>query len=193
MKLSLRSLGQTACALVLILFGAGCGGKTQEYYQLNAATSGGASRSGGMSVGVGPISLPAYVDRSELVYQSGDNSFQVPGNASWIGSLHENVTRVLVENLGSDLGSANVVTYPWPAGVTPTYSVSADVRQFHAISGDDAILEVAWRVRAGDRVTHHGVDTFREPIQGDGYSAVVAAESRLLAQFAQRIARSLGR
>ncbi len=192
LKTSIHRSLPGACALLLLLFaGAGCGGSAQEYYRLSAAPAGADHRSGGVHIGVGPISLPAYVDRAELVYQSSDNRFEVPANAHWVGSLRENVARVLADDLGTALHSGRVALYPWPAGAQPDYTVSADIRQFHGISGDDAILEVSWHLKANGHTIRQSRDTLREPIQGDGYNAVVAAESRLLEQFAARIARSI--
>jgi uncharacterized lipoprotein YmbA len=181
-------------ALVAAFLLAGCGSK-QEYYRLSAesaATSGGGDRS--ISLGVGPIALPSYIDRSELVFQSGPNEFQIPPNVSWAGSLEENIAAVLARDLQEQLGAREVLTYPWPSGRAPTRRVTLDIRQFHAISGSDAILDLDWRVQNSSGGTlAHGSGRFRESIQGDGYAAVVAAESRLLAQCAAAIAQSLTR
>ncbi|MEO6872079.1 MAG: PqiC family protein [Chthoniobacterales bacterium] len=183
-----------ALALIAALLLGGCGSK-QEYYRLSAepaATSGGGDRS--VSLGVGPIALPSYIDRSELVFQSGPNEFQIPPNVSWAGSLQDNIAAVLARDLQAQLGAREVLTYPWPSGRTPARRVALNVRQFHGISGSDAILEVDWRIQTSSGGTiAHGSGSFREPIQGDGYAAVVAAESRLLADCAAAIAKSLGR
>ncbi len=181
-----------ALALFVSLLLAACGSQ-QEYYRLSAepasaATGGGSS----LSLGVGPISLPAYIDRSELVFQSGPNEFQVPPNVSWAGSLPENIASVLARDLQAQLGAREVVAYPWPAGRAPRRRVALDVRQFHGISGSEAILDAAWRIEdSSGGIISRGSGTFREPIHGDGYGPVVAAESRLLAQCAAAIARGL--
>lgn len=182
-----------ALALVTALLLASCGSK-QEYYRLSAeeaaSSGGGGSRS--ISLGVGPIALPGYIDRSELVFESGPNEFQVPPNVSWTGSLQENIAAVLARDLRAQLGAREVLAYPWPSGRAPARRVALDVRQFHGISGSDAILDTAWRIEdSSGHTIKHGSGSFREPIQGDGYAAVVAAESRLLAQCAAAIAHDL--
>jgi uncharacterized lipoprotein YmbA len=179
-----------------VLFGAllclsGCGGK-ERYFRLSSdgpailpAT--------GLLVLVGPVTLPTYVDRAELVFQSSDNQFQVPSNVHWTGSLQENFTRVLATDLGRRLHSGNVLIFPGPPTLKPRYQVVVDVRQFHAISGGDAVLDVAWRVQIPQtgEIIHRQNGSFRERIAGDGYAPVVAAESRLVAQLAQAVGRSL--
>ncbi len=68
-----------------------------------------------------------------------------------------------------------------------------DVRQFHAVSGGDAVLDVSWRFEAPEtrRVLRRENGSFHEKIIGDGYEPVVAAESRLVEQLAEVISRSL--
>ena len=179
----------TAGVFALLL--AGCGSK-QEYYRLSAAPPAATQGGSSLSLGVGPISLPSYIDRSELVFQSGPNEFQIPPNVSWAGSLQENIAAVLARDLQAELGAKEILTYPWPAGRSPRRRVVLEVRQFHGISGSEAILETGWRIEdASSQTIYRGSGAFREPIEGDGYGAVVAAESRLLEQCASTIAKSL--
>lgn len=178
--------------LALVAGLSGCGGSAQKYYQLG---SDGPAPTGttGLSVGIGPVNLPGYVDRAELVFQSGPNEFQVPADAHWTGGLKENISRVLAANLGRRLHSGNVLAFPWNPDAKLRYQVAVDVSQFHAISGEGAILEVSWRVLSADGKTsiRRGNGSFHEPIVGDGYAAVVLAENRLLAQLADSMAGSL--
>ncbi len=180
-------LALVACACLTA-----CGGAAQKYYQLNAD---GAAPTGttGLSVGVGPVSLPSYVDRAELVFQSGPNEYQVPADAHWAGGLKENISRVLAEDLGRRLHSGNVLSFPWNPGAKLRYQVAVDVGKFHAISGQGAVLEVSWRVlnSDGSSTIRRGNGAFHEPIVGDGYDAVVTAENNLLAQLADSMAGSL--
>ena len=179
-------------ALLVGLLLSACG-STQQYFRLSAEDS--AAIHGGqsaISLGVGPISLPSYIDRSELVFQSGPNEFQIPPNVSWAGSLQANIASVLARDLQTQLGAREILTYPWPSGRAPHRRVALDIRQFHSISGSGAILDTAWRIEDSSGATiARGGGVFHEPINGDGYGPVVAAESRLLAQCAAAIARSL--
>ena len=180
--------------LVAVVSLSACGGAAQKYYRLSAD---GAAPTGttGLSVGVGPVSLPGYVDRAELVFQSGPNEFQVPANAHWTSGLKENVSRVLAADLGQRLHSGNVLSFPWNPGAKLRYQIAVDVRLFHAISGEGAVLDVSWRVLSSDgsSLIRRGNSVFHEPIVGDGFGAVVTAEDHLLAQLADAMASSLQR
>lgn len=179
-------------SLALLL--AGCGGGKEKFYRLSAvdaAATGGSSPSG-LSVAVGPVLLPSYLDRPELVFANGPNEFQVPSNALWIGSLQENISRTMAADLGLALHSRNVRA-ALGAGFTPRYRVPLEIKQFHGISGQEAILDLSWRIQSGasGRTISRHSGSFRARIVGDGYAPLVAAESDLLAQAARSIAASL--
>lgn len=179
------------CALPGLL--AACGGAGENYYRLNptAAAASGAS-GGGPSVVIGPVSLPSYIDRTEIVFANGPNEFQIPSNALWAGSLQENISRTVAADLGRLLGSSQVRA-GLETGARPRYRVALDIRQFHGISGQEAILDLSWRIQSGasGATISRQSGSFREPIIGDGYGPLVTAESRLLEQAAAAIAKSL--
>ena len=166
----------------------------ETYYRLSADGSV-PSMAKGIALGVGPINLPAYIDRGELVFQSEDHRFEIPYEHRWAGSLRETTTLVLGTNLARRLDTGNLYLYPWDPAAPVRYQVQVNVRQFHAVSGGDAILQAAWRVedKQGNSPVLRKTGNFTEPVRGDGYDAVVAAESRLLAQLADAIAATFPR
>ena len=172
---------------------AGCGGAKQKYYRLSADGPAPVGTSG-LSVGVGPVTLPGYLDRAELVFQSTANEFQVPLDAHWTGTLKDNVSAVLAEDLGKRLGSGNVVAFPWNNALKLRRTVAVDISQFNSISGQGAVLNVSWRIldADGNLLSRHNA-SYQERVAGDGYDAVVSAESRLLSRLADDLAASLRR
>ncbi|HEY5892106.1 MAG TPA: PqiC family protein [Chthoniobacterales bacterium] len=161
----------------------------ERYYQLRADGPASTNTSG-VAIGVGPVTLPDYVDRPELVFQNSEYRFEIPLGHRWTGSLRDTTTRVVGTNLARRLNTGNFWLYPWPAGSSIRYQIAVDVRRFHAVSEGDAVLEAVWTVadlRSGRIVTRQS-GTFTEPLAGDGYDSVVAAESRLLAQLTDSIA-----
>ncbi|HEY3663271.1 MAG TPA: PqiC family protein, partial [Chthoniobacterales bacterium] len=148
----------------------------------------------GLSVAIGPVSLPSYLDRAEVVFATGPNEFQVPADALWIGSLKDNISRTVAADLGRLLGSGNVRSGP-EARARPRYRIALDIRKFHGVSGQGAILDLSWSIQDGNSsqlLSRHSA-VFHEQIVGDGYGPLVAAESRLLEQCAAAIAASLHR
>lgn len=180
------------CLCVSALLAA-CGGAKEKSYRLSAsgaaATGGTAS---GLSVAIGPVSLPSYIDRPEVVFANGPNEFQVPSDALWLGSLRENIIRSVAANLGGILRSSNVRS-SLQSGTKARYRVALDIKQFHGISGQEAILQLSWQIQDGasGQTISRQSGNFREPIVGDGYGPLVKAESRLLEQASRAIAASL--
>ena len=111
---------------------------------------------------IGPLVLPSYVDRAELVFQSGPNQFEIPAKALWAGAIQDNFGQVLATDIGRHLASGNVVSNPAPGDARFRYRVSVTVRQFHAISGEGAILDAAWRVE--DASTRQGATSWRREL-----------------------------
>lgn len=182
-----KSLALLATAWLL----AGCGAKDQ-YFRLSA-TGPATTKPTGLTVAIGPVTLPTYVDRAELVFQSGPNQFEIPAKVRWAGALPENFAQVLATDIGLHLSSGNVVANPAPGDNRFRYRVSVSVRQFHAVSGQGAVLDAAWRVENAEthQVLRNGGASYHSAIKGDGYAPVVAAESDLVEQLAASISRSL--
>jgi len=179
------------CALL-----AGCAGTTDQFYRLSPDGELPAARAAGeaaLPIGLGPVKLPDYIDRAELVFQSAENRFEIPPDHRWAGSLGDSVTEVLAADLGHRLNSAAVYAYPWDPSHAPRYSIPVRIRQFHAVSGGDAILDVSWEIRdpASSTTRQFGSEVFEEALMEEGYDGVVAAQNRLLGRLADAIADQL--
>ena len=194
LKIVASMSGRGFIAGILALVISGCSSSRDNFYLLSAVGHpAGAGTGNGRLIGVGPVSLPDYIDRAELVFQSDTNRFQVPPDQRWAGDLRDNVSDVLAINLGRRLSGSRVQEYPWDPSDTLSYSVPVTIRQFHAISGGDAILDVRWEIREGanGEVLRRGSRVFTEGLSEQGYAGVVAAESRLLGQLADAIAAGM--
>lgn len=182
---------QRFIALTAILILAGCATSSRSFYVLTS--DGPAPAGGGPGIGVGPVTVAEYIDRPNLVIARSANQLAVAEDHRWAGDLSSSVARVTAANLGRRLHTGNVRVYPWGNDGDISYQISIDVRQLHG--GDDgfAVIEAGWRAYSlPDRklkVARTFVD--REALQSAGYSALVAAESRLLSRLADHIAAGL--
>lgn len=192
---ALRSMIYPALALAAgAIYLAGCASTPDQFYMLSPDGVLPSSRSGEeLVIGIGPVSIPDYIDRPELVFQSAPNRFEIPPEHRWMGDLEKTVTSVLATNIGHRAGTASVYQHPWSASARPRYTVPVRIHQFHAMSGGDAILEVSWEILDGEtrEALHRGSKTFTEALADEGYDGVVAAESRLLGQLADAISTKL--
>lgn len=176
---------------LLCLLAGSCSGPGKEYYLLTS--SGPAPSGGGMGIGVGPVTVAEYMDRTNLVFQSGPQKLEVADGAHWAGDLHKSVASVMASNLGRELRTGNVRTYPWERDDELRYQVAIDLRQFHGTVDGYALLEGSWRVYRlpGGELISSRSGTYREPQGQDGFEALAAAQSRALQRMAGDIAKAM--
>ena len=104
------------------------------------------SRSIQISLGVGPVRLPGYLDRREILTRVSQSRLDVSQNDRWAEPLDENLAHVLAQNLSVLLGSDGVISYPWPIAKGPDYRVTVEVLQFECNSALEAQLSARWWV-----------------------------------------------
>ena len=179
------------CILITALLLAACASKVPTFYVLTP--EGALPDGGGTGIGVGPVSLAEYVDRQNIVIQSGPNKLELAESHLWAGDLDNSVARVVATNIGRRLGTGNVRTYPWQRDSELDYQVAMDIREFIAGSDGYAHIEASWRIYSlpGSKLVRSKVFTAKEPIESEDYEAVVAAQSRLLGKLSADIASAI--
>jgi len=168
-------------ALALVL---GCGSTApSRFYTLASTATGGGGPAVSTGVIVGPVSVPAAVDRPEFVVQVAPNRVEVDEFNRWAGPLGEAIARTVANDLAALLGTPDVATAPF-ANFDPLYRVTINVQRFDSVQGEAALLEAVWAVRetAGGE-TRSGRTVAREPLEGKGFDAIPAAHSRALAKL----------
>lgn len=182
---------QRPLLLLAILLLAGCAVGSKSFYVLTA--DGPAPAGGGPGIGVGPVSLAEYIDRPNLVIAESANQLAVAEDHRWAGDLASSIARVTAANLGRQLNTGNVRSWPWQGDEGLRYQVTLDIRQFHGGADGYAVIEAGWRAYSLPDRKIKASRTFvdREPLETDGYQPLVAAQSRLLSRLAADIAGGL--
>ncbi len=186
-----RVVGCLGAVLTLALV-LGCGSTApSRFYTLASTATGGGAPAVSTGVIVGPVSVPAAVDRPEFVVQVAPNRVEVDEFNRWAGPLGEAVARTVANDLAALLGTPDVATAPF-ANFDPRYRVTISVQRFDSVQGEAALLEAVWAVRetAGGK-TRSGRTVAREPLAGEGFDAIPAAHSRALAKLSADIAAAI--
>jgi uncharacterized lipoprotein YmbA len=189
----MNKIGITQCVLLAFVFAiaAGCSTAPANFYTLNSTATGNGSPVANCSVVVGPVSLPASVDRPQFTLQTAPNHVEIDEYHRWAAPLNENIARVVAGDLMVLLGTPKVAT-PRLANFRPAYRVSIDFQQFESIPGKEVLVEAVWVVhRTADGITRTGHTLAREPAQGDGFDAIAAAHSRAIARVSGDIAEAI--
>jgi uncharacterized lipoprotein YmbA len=157
------------------------------------STAGNLSRPDQVTLGVGPIRLPGYLDRDELVTRISENRLSLGGNDRWGEPLEENFSRVLSQNLYLRLPGERVIRFPWPSTERPTYQVEIDVLRFEADTARRAQLVARWFLR--DVATNEALSIKESHLsreaKGSSLDESVAMLSALLADLSSEIADAL--
>lgn len=146
-----------------------------------------------VSIGIGPIEVPDYLDRPQIVIRSGLNEIKVSEHDRWAGSLSENITMVIRENLSFLIGTERVFAYPWDSSSDIDYKVSIKIIRLEGIPGDHVTLKALWTVSSRKEnkeiITH--VSDIKEKLNASGYDEMVAVMSRNFATLSREIAREI--
>jgi uncharacterized lipoprotein YmbA len=177
---------------------AGCGVSPPAKFYILTPVEEHATQSAGVpgpALGIGPVSFPPYLDRPEIVHRSGANQLHLAGSHRWGEPLKATFSRTLAENLAIMLPTERIARYPWPRSTGVDYQVSVDVSRFDADAGGTVVLAVSWEVsrpRDGTVLSRHKT-AYRESAGGLDYAAIVAAQSRAVAQLSRAIAAAIRR
>lgn len=193
--------GRRLIGAVLILSACmltGCGAsQNAKFYALSSLatqeTSGIIEAKDAVIIAVGPIRIPEYLDRPQIVTRSGQNELLLSEYQRWGGSLEDELKRVMSENVRMFLGERySVVNWPVAAEGNSSirYRVGIDILQFEGIAGNAVALKSQWGVIATGEKQRMAVRTsaILEPIAGQDHEATVAAMSRALAKLCREIA-----
>jgi uncharacterized lipoprotein YmbA len=144
-------------------------------------------------LGVGPVSIPDYLDRPQIVVRSSQNELQLSEFNRWAGSLQNDTGRILRENLDSLLAGDDVSVTSWRRGIPNVYRVSVDVSRFEATDGRIVVLKAQWAIFGGEgaKVLLVRDSDIREEVRGGGIEPVVAAMGRALESLSREIAQGV--
>jgi len=138
---------------------------------------------------VGPVAVPAVVDRPQIVVDIGPNQVRLEEFDRWAAPLQHSIARAVADNLVQMLGTARVTLFAQTLSADADYRAGVDVQSFQSAPGEAAILDAVWTVRrTKDGKAETGRTTAREAVQEKGYDALAAAHSRALARLSRDIA-----
>jgi uncharacterized protein len=170
---------------------AGCASAPARFYTLASTAAADGAPAARYAVIVGPVSVPASVDRSELVVQVAPNRVEIDEFNRWAAPLNDGIARAVAGDLAVLLGTSDVAVAPM-ANFKPAYRVTINVQRFDSIQNEAVFVDAVWAVRqtAGGE-TRSGRSVARETLQGEGFDALAAAHSRALATLSADIAAAI--
>jgi uncharacterized protein len=190
-------IGLTSCAV----------SDPTQFYTLDQAAAGSApakasvgtprssvAGTGNVGVGVGPVIVPSYLDRTQIVTRTASDQVDLSMFHRWAEPLEDGIARILAEQIGAGVPTERVVMFPW-RGVDARaiqYQVVVGVLRFDGRPGGNITLDTRWRIlgKGGEELALRR-STLIETAAGPGYEPMVAAMSRALVILGQEVAAEI--
>jgi len=146
-----------------------------------------------LSIGIGPIKIPEYIDRPQIVTRGASNEFTLAEFDRWGEPIKDNLTRVLAKNISLLVCTKAVAFFPWRGVLPMDYRIQMEVLRLDGNLGGSVSLEAWWVVLSGDgkSMLLAKKSSFTEAVGGKDFKSLVAGESRALEKLSREIAETL--
>lgn len=187
--------------LILILVLSGCvsipRSPSPRFYRLTPVEQerpgGDFKMASGVIVGIGPIKIPEYLNRPQMVTVDKNRMMIFAQFDRWGEPLDLSILRVLSENLAFSMVGADIEIYPWNMLIPVRLQVVLDVAQIDVDLEKDLVLVVRWSVLdlKNKSLVLSRRTVLKEPVKPSNYSGVAAALSSVLRRLSNEIIREL--
>ena len=185
-----------SCVLLTVLSGCRSVTPPVKYYALSAisrtAEEGIVEGNRPINIGIQPVQLPGYFNRTQMMTRSGRHELQVSSLHRWVDYPDRLVQQILGDNLQVLMPHARVVNFPWPVGFKPDITVSVHFLELIGTSDGQMLLGAVWRITPAGQLSVPSHRTIlAEPMPGKGFDDLAAAHSRVLAILCRAVADTL--
>jgi len=171
---------------------------SSRFYMLNAmqeppAAAQPPANEGAVSICVGPVLVPGYLDRLPVCVRDSGNEVRYAEFHRWAEPLEYGISRVLVENLSLLLGTARIDLFPWKSPAPVDYQVRILLIRFDGVPGGQAVLKARWSLAAAgqEKPVFETMTSIVEPVESKTYADLVKAQNRALEQLSRDIAAAI--
>ncbi|MFQ5803507.1 MAG: membrane integrity-associated transporter subunit PqiC [Candidatus Methylomirabilales bacterium] len=146
-----------------------------------------------VAIGIGPIDLPHYLDRTQIVIRASPNQLDFAEFDRWAEPLRDNFSRTLTENLSTLLATPHVAVFPWDGSTPIDYQVEVEVTRFEGDADGNALLIARWSIfgKGVRELLVRRRSRFSKAAGAQDYEALVSAMSRALANLSREIATAI--
>ncbi len=191
----MRMASVTIYAGMLIL--TACGGRTPpaNFYTLQPVEQSamGKSLPEDLALAIGPVAIPADVDRPEIVVREADNQISFSDYQRWAGPLRSGIASVIAQNVSSLLDTERVTSFARENIFHPTHRVVININRYDSRPGKEFLMDATWSIKdlKGNKLLLIKNTTIREALASAKYEELVAAQSKALATLSTIIAEAV--
>lgn len=184
-------------AVYLLVLSACVSSPPVRYYSLNPIdTDYQQDPDDAVMLGIGPLSIPDYLNRSQIVTRDVDAQMRVDDFSRWTEPLADSMHRIVSTDVDNLLHGVVVIMYPYEAVVRShlDYRLVGDVNRFDADSSGLVVLEIQWAIvdtEANLLVPARRNRYQAQMVTSGDFGAMVAAMNDVLSQFSRDVAGRL--
>ena len=151
------------------------------------------ARLNAMIIGIGPVKIPEYLNRPQIVTMNNEKMLQFAQFDRWGESLDLGLARLIREDLTSILPGTKLTLYPWNPLVTVKYQVAVEIIQLDSDLAKDMHFVVQWTVIdvQNSKTVIIKRSEFRLPIVSHNYSGLAQTLSTACSSLSDQIAQAL--
>ena len=144
-------------------------------------------------IGVGPVKIPEYQNRPQIVTRDKEKMLQFAQFDRWGESLDLGVARLIEEDLTGMLPRAQLTLYPWNSAIPVKYQVIVEIVQLDSELDKDLFLAAQWLVIDAQNTKTLVIkrSEFRQPVMPRDYSGLAKTLSAACASLSGEIAEAL--
>ena len=187
LTLSIGSLALSSCALLT---------KSEDkrtYYAFRSTAGEQIAKRPALSAHVRSVTIPGYLDRSELVSRTTPNVVDIRDRFLWAESLDNEIARNMAASLRSLLGTSKIVALDSElAELGKGYRINLEITRFELDTGNNVVLEGIYAIRNREASGDDTHKSFRFTKSGaSNETAIVAAMNACLDELNRDVARKL--
>ncbi len=143
-------------------------------------------------IGVGPVSIPEYQNRPQIVTQNENKMLTIAQFDRWGEPLDLALARLVSDNLAALLEGVTIKTYPWNLAIPVKYQLVLDVVKLESQLDKDLFFTVQWSILNAQtyKMILMKKSEFRLPIDPHNYSGLVKTLSNACAALSSEIAKA---
>ena len=145
-----------------------------------------------LAVALGPVTVPDYLDRTDIVRRATGNRLEFGADERWAEPLRAGLQRLLIAVLAERLGPDYWVTGGSGRAGQIDIEVPVDIEAFEEDAAGQAVLTASWEIRAGGRVTRERTG-YRRAVTSGSVESRVRALSANAADLAADLAAAIKR
>jgi len=147
-----------------------------------------------LQVGIGPIDIPGYADRAQIVSVANNSKMKIADFEHWAEPIQNNIGRVLVSNIAGLISNKQV--YPYPASFQPdpdSLQVSMEIMDMIQSETGMVRLSVSWNIKTmlnNKLIVRENSSYSKQAVYGD-YTSYASGLSELFALLAVDVVYSI--